>query len=166
MSTETRRGSQPVNPILRALDEAEAIVQFDKARDGQASGPVKVGDFFVTSWGYDQTNVEFYKVLGFTPSGKSVRVQEWSTKIERASGVGQDYLVPGDKPRSYPVWEHYDSEFGSGRRRKGEADAPIETKRLNTRYDPARPSISFESYRSAWLWDGAAEYATSSGWGR
>lgn len=36
---------------------------------------VNIGDFFYTSWGYDQTQVDFYRVESFTPSGKSVRVK-------------------------------------------------------------------------------------------
>lgn len=35
---------------------------------------ISVGDHFVVSWGYDQTNVNFYEVVGVTPSGKSVRI--------------------------------------------------------------------------------------------
>lgn len=35
----------------------------------------KVGDIFVASWGYDQTNVDFYEVVG-VPTNKSVRVRE------------------------------------------------------------------------------------------
>ena len=35
---------------------------------------VKVGDVFVESWGYDQTNVDFVEVVSITKSGKSVRV--------------------------------------------------------------------------------------------
>lgn len=36
---------------------------------------VEIGDIFEGSWGYDQTNVDFYEVVGFTPSGKSVRLR-------------------------------------------------------------------------------------------
>jgi hypothetical protein len=36
---------------------------------------VQVGDLFACSWGYDQTQVDFYEVTGVTPSGKSVKVK-------------------------------------------------------------------------------------------
>ena len=36
---------------------------------------VETGDVFESSWGYDQTNVDYYEVVGFTPSGKSVRLR-------------------------------------------------------------------------------------------
>ena len=40
--------------------------EHDAKRKGfQKSGPkVKVGDIFYTSWGYEQTNVDFYQVVG------------------------------------------------------------------------------------------------------
>ena len=45
---------------------------------------VQVGDFFVCSWGYDQTNVDYYKVISLTP--KCVKVQEWSKQIVQGAG--------------------------------------------------------------------------------
>lgn len=47
---------------------------------------VEVGDLFESSWGYDQTNVSYYEVTGFTPSGKSVRLR----KIRKAGIEGSD----------------------------------------------------------------------------
>mgnify|MGYP003648255435 CR=1 FL=1 len=52
---------------------------------------IQVGDLFRNSWGYDQTNVDFYEVVGLTPSGKSVRVRPVAQEIVRA-GVGTDYV--------------------------------------------------------------------------
>lgn len=124
---------------------------------GHHQPSVRVGDFFVTSWGYDETHVEWYRVLGFTPSGKSVRVQEWSTHLVDESGCGQDYVVPSNRPARKWGWNK-----STGAR--VEFDAPVETKRLNLRWD--EPSISFESFRSGSLWKGDARYETSSGWGR
>src|SRR5438552_359421 len=62
---------------------------------------VNVGDFFVSSWGYDQTNVDFYRVVEVSKSGKTVKVQEWcqqtmSTVHRHASS---ESVVPGDGPR-------------------------------------------------------------------
>lgn len=36
---------------------------------------VEVGDVFSSSWGYEMTNVDFYEVVGLSPSGKSVRLR-------------------------------------------------------------------------------------------
>lgn len=35
---------------------------------------VKVGDVFNSSWGYDQTNIEFYKVVSISKTGKTCKV--------------------------------------------------------------------------------------------
>ena len=55
---------------------------------------VQVGDLFACSWGYDQTQVDFYEVTGVTPSGKSVRVQSiqqetvtWGSTVKYAFKV-------------------------------------------------------------------------------
>jgi hypothetical protein len=36
---------------------------------------VNVGDIFVTSWGYDQTNYDYIVVVGVSPTGKTVKCQ-------------------------------------------------------------------------------------------
>ena len=35
--------------------------------------PVKIGDIFEMSWGYDQTNVDYFQVVSLTPRGVYVR---------------------------------------------------------------------------------------------
>lgn len=45
---------------------------------------VEVGDVFSSSWGWEQTNVDFYEVVALTPSGKSVRLR----KIGKSSVPG------------------------------------------------------------------------------
>lgn len=37
---------------------------------------VKVGDLFYSSWGYDQTNVEFFKIVEISKTGKTCKVVE------------------------------------------------------------------------------------------
>ena len=36
----------------------------------------KIGDILDYEWGYDQTNVEFFQVVGITASGKSVKIRK------------------------------------------------------------------------------------------
>lgn len=111
---------------------------------------VAVGSFFKCSWGYDQTNVDFYRVVGISPSGKTIRVQLWSAKAG-----GTDGVVPGDKPMSYPKW--VDREM------VGEVDAAVLTKRLSSWSD--RPTFTVNSHSAAYLWDGHAAYQTPVGAG-
>lgn len=116
---------------------------------------VAAGDFFVESWGYDQTNIDFYKVVGVTKSGASVRVQQWQSKQVDNQG-SQEAVVPGEGPRT-GAWVNgvYDRE----------AQAPVVTKRLQNGYQ-GRPTIKVRSWGSwAKLWGGKAQFQTASGFG-
>lgn len=56
---------------------------------------VQIGDIFCNSWGYEQTNVDFYEVVG--KSGRSVTVREIGCKTVPNSTVSHgmaDYVVP------------------------------------------------------------------------
>lgn len=122
---------------------------------------VKVGDFFYTSWGYDQTNVDFYKVVGMTASGKSVKVQKWSSASVSDDGGPTTYVGAGGSPamggyvKTPEGWSQYDSSI----------TAPVETKRLRVGgYCGASIFIS-DGRGHAYLWDGKPKYETGAGWG-
>jgi hypothetical protein len=58
------------------------------------AGP-QVGDVLVSSWGYDQTNVDFWRVEGLTASGKSVRIVPVAQRVHSYS-KGCEHVVPAD----------------------------------------------------------------------
>jgi hypothetical protein len=58
------------------------------------AGP-QVGDVLVSSWGYDQTNVDFYRVVSLTASGKSVRIVPVAQRVHSYS-KGCEHVVPGE----------------------------------------------------------------------
>jgi len=60
----------------------------------RTSGP-EVGDVLVSSWGYDQTNIDFWRVQGLTASGKSVRIMPVAQRVVDYSR-GSERVVPGD----------------------------------------------------------------------
>lgn len=99
---------------------------------------IEVGTIFSSSWGYDQTNVDFYEVVGLTPKGVKIRKIAQSTEHE---GYGQDRVS---------------AEAG---RFVGE----VETKILRGSAD--RPYLSMTSYSTASIWDGSPKYATAFGFG-
>jgi hypothetical protein len=101
---------------------------------------VKVGDIFYSSWGYDQTNVEFYEVVRLT--GASVVVREVAQQVERSSPP-QDYVVPVP----------------------GDYIGPEMTKRIQNGGPDGKHYFTVNSSASAWLWDGRPKYQTSFGWG-
>ena len=57
-------------------------------------GP-QVGDILVSTWGYDQTNVDFWRVVGLTPSGKSARIIPVAQRVVDYS-QGSEQVVPVD----------------------------------------------------------------------
>lgn len=119
----------------------------------EAAWPVTEGDFFVCSWGYDQTNIDFYKVIAVSPSGKTVTIQEWEQVGQR--GRDHDQVMPGAGPRQFPRW--VDGQ------RDGVTTAAPQQRRVNRRY--GAPMLTMSSYSIARLWDGRVRYQTASGAG-
>ena len=94
------------------------------------------GDFLYTSWGYDQTNVNFYQVVTVM-SGKTIEIREVAKKVVK-SNPPTDYVAP------------VPNKFIGGKMRKkvGVGD-----------------TVRIESYAHASKWDGKPKYQTSFGWG-
>jgi hypothetical protein len=105
-----------------------------------AKAPPKVGDYFYRSWGYDQTNADFYKVIGVTPSGKSVRLVQVRTELaEDGSG-----LIPTEEP--YALY--------------GDERPELRRLKLTTWSSELRWVISWNSYSNAYEWDGKPKFDT------
>lgn len=131
------------------------------APDPKAVG-IKVGDFFVSSWGYDQTNIDFFKVIALTPKG--IKVQQWQSKRVTEDGP-QVGVVPGEEPATDSDWSAATEDMNDWERRKARKDVPkpILQKRLWTW--GSQPAFTVNDYSSAYLWDGKPESQTGSGWG-
>lgn len=109
------------------------------AKKGQAHGkgvdpahPVKVGDIFYDSWGYDQTNIDWYQVVKVLPK---------SVKVRRIAGKTKE------------------TGFMSGETRplKGKFIGPPKTKRVGiSNGEPYLPS------KHGWtsLWDGKPKHVS------
>lgn len=70
MNNETREAR------LRAYNEAvEAYQQSIKPKNVLIEAPIKRGDIFYTSWGYDQTNYDFLVILEVSKTGKTAKCQ-------------------------------------------------------------------------------------------
>lgn len=95
---------------------------------------IQVGDLFYSSWGYDQTNVDFYQATAV--SGKAIVLREVENKvISHSSGSEKVVAVPnkfiGDAMKKIPSMGH-DNE----------------------------PLIRLNSFSSARKWDGKPQYQT------
>jgi len=105
---------------------------------------VEVGTIFVRTWGYDQTNVNFYQVVEVTPSGKSVKLREIAGRVHHAEV---------DVPHIGKQW------------RTGLVALPdqfleddVLLKRLQV--DNGRIYIAFDSSWTMSVWDGTPQYDT------
>lgn len=128
--------------IQSAVDSATARIQSQQSlrdeRKNNVHGLVE-GDILWSSWGYEQTNINFYQVLSAV--GKSIVVREISLNVIRSDGSGSDYVVPdvGSFKKGPPMKK---IPQGSGK----DARVKIET-----------------SY--AYKWDGQPKRRTSPEWG-
>lgn len=130
---------------------------------------VLVGALFVCSWGYDQTNVDFYKVLSVTKSGKSAKVQKWSSATASTEhAYGSEHVVPGEGPAMVTVWDEgvdfSTMDYWEAQQHKHSEPAPVETKRLKFG-GYCGVGFTVNSYSGAYLWDGNAKYETAAGFG-
>lgn len=110
---------------------------------------VKVGDIFYTSWGYDQTNVEFFKVVRATE--KSIWVQETGQII---SGSKYDYWTTSSNGEPL-VHEYRDWETGEVTK----TVAPIEIHRIQ--YYNGKPCFTINSFSNGYFWDGTPQHAST-----
>ncbi len=54
---------------------------------------LKVGDILVASWGYDQTNIDYFEVTRVV-SGKTVEVREIAQRVVESKGFMTETVVP------------------------------------------------------------------------
>lgn len=118
---------QTTTPFMRGT--------FDKYGSKQASAII-VGDIFYSSWGYDQTNVDYYQVIKTTPA--MITLREIDKRVTRVSG-DQEYVMPTANKFTGAAF----------------------SKKLQAAYD-GRPMIKLNSYSNAYKWDGKEKYQTSS----
>lgn len=82
-----------------APEESTALPVTPKA------GPrsVREGDWFSYSWGYDQTNVEFWRVETVTKSGKSARLRQHGSIVVSAGSGTQRVRPNADAPGAQTI---------------------------------------------------------------
>lgn len=116
--------------------EAKAKQKEEKANFEHGLQP---GAILVCSWGYDQTNIDFYQVIAV--KGKNVIIREIGKKVEGPHGGPQERVVPDP--------EHI--------------EGPPMTKRPTG--SPGKPSVKVHSFAWAHPWDGKPEYQTGGSYG-
>jgi hypothetical protein len=96
---------------------------------------LKVGDILYSSWGYDQTNIDFYQVVEV--GDKTVKIRKVQQKVV-SEGRGSESVVASP--------DHF--------------VGPAMVKRVSQ-----GDCVRIESYASACKWDGHPKHQTAMGWG-
>lgn len=125
-TTESRR--QSLDSKRQKLDERRTFQH-----------GLQVGDILVSSWGYDQTNVDFYEVVSVTE--REVGIREIAGKVIRNDGSGSESVMP--VPGAY--------------------EGPVKRKRPGG--SGGHVYIRLTSFSSARKWDGKPAHQTAFGWG-
>ena len=148
-TTERAAANAAIAGQQRAARRAALASQTQQTSDAiRARLAAGLDTYFYTSWGYDQTQVDFFKVVDLTPSGKSVRIQRWSKRDVATADNMHQSLVPGEHPAT--EYQHT-AEIPL-------TNAPVETARIVGFHITAGGQY-------AWLWDGKPKYATGHGYG-
>jgi len=132
----------------RVADAMLALIEFGRFnRDGAlvelADPPsIAVGDIFFASWGYDQTNVDFYEVVEVKRSTVVIR-KVAKNYLASQSSASRDAVKPA---------------------RRAFVGAPMQKRVLKTYR--GEPMLNVLDFAYAYLWDGVtALHETASGYG-
>jgi hypothetical protein len=118
---------------------------------------LNVGDYVYNSWGYDQTNVDFFKVVSMV--GKTmVSIIPVASKVVKES-TGAIYVVPTDEERDFDVCLKFKKPGEKWPDSWKKGDGPIKKK--------AKDGSVVLSSGNYWAskWDGNPKYETAAGWG-
>lgn len=126
---------------------------------------VKIGDVFARSWGYDQSNVDFYEIVSVSASGKTAKAR----KI-LAGRVDDSHVIAATGDNRFPT--DVDCSRCGNHHRNGDGqpdqNAPgwdghafTDLFTWQARYDRVTTSSCDHAYR----WDGQPEYVTPFGAG-
>jgi hypothetical protein len=86
-----------INNVVANKESRKKEKEAAKARGAEMAAKVKVGDIFVDSWGYEQTNIDMYEVVA-KPTPKTVVVREIAFEtVDGSEGMMCDRVraVPG-----------------------------------------------------------------------
>ena len=139
---------QMVERIKKTIDDRLQKQASVKERRVKRLEPhtLKVGDVLYTSWGYDQTNIEFFQVDELVGKNK-LKLVGLGTKTLSGDGFS-DKVVPGDR-----LGNHWTEKRTNGVYEKDVALLKV------ARSDN---SVRMSSFCSAYKWDGKAKYQTDS----
>jgi hypothetical protein len=132
------------------------------------TAPAQVGTIYSRSWGYDQTNVDYYEIVSISKTGKTGKARQLKTAAAEApdgaegfrqsdrvtAATGPDRFVTD--PRCARCSNHHPNEPGWD----GHEFTDLYTWKAST------DQVTVTTYGDhAYRWDGQPDYQTASGWG-
>ena len=85
---DTEAIKKKINETINCLLKWETLKEERKEERKKEILDVKVGDLFVSSWGYEQTNANFFQVVGITKKGIKVRPIKSKENVDSKSMTG------------------------------------------------------------------------------
>lgn len=131
--------------IQTVVSNVESDIKRKESRKVERQQPSKlvVGDILYTSWGYEQTNIEFFQVVK-TLGVRTVELMRINSQMIESLSDYTDNLMP---IKDSFITEGYRSEENGTYRVKDGT------------------TVTFNSYKNGWLWDGKSKNQTAAGYG-
>lgn len=131
---------------------------------------IEIGTIFSRSWGYDQTNVDFYEIVSVSKTGKTAKARRLKQKALTV-GPYSDLVIPAtgpdrfiEDPRCTRCSNHHRGEDGKLTNDAPGWDGHQFTDLYN--YMARHDSLTVTTYGDhAWRWDGKPMYQTAFGMG-
>ena len=138
------------------LSYKEQVKQIRQEAKRRFQNPYKLGDILHHSWGYDQTNCDFYQVVEVKPA--SVVLKKIGAKpVPGSEGFMSQSLIPekdGFIVNGYHALTKYNSDIT--------AENPTITKKVSFYVNPDGSLRYFIPVPYGWcdLWDGKPQYSS------
>jgi hypothetical protein len=136
------RGPAPLDAELASVIKNNLAImemkQKQKSDKAQFQHNIKVGDIFVASWGYDQTNIDYYQVTKVLD--KAVEIREIGKKVVSDNGPQVKVMPAPDRFDGPPM-------------------------RKIPQFSGNSVRLKLNSFSSAYPWDGRPDEQTGSGYG-
>jgi hypothetical protein len=113
-----------------------------------------VGQFLYSSWGYEQTNIDFYKIVRVMKT--QVELQPWSQTWNERTGDMSETVVPGDTPLMVRKFSQiYSHDLHENLNREWiESVSPV----IRKKWQQAWNGVSINSYANAYTYDGKPKH--------
>lgn len=126
-----------VDDRLATIEYRAKAKEERKVKAVELANNVKVGDLFVDSWGYEQTQVDCYQVVA-KPTAKTVIVREIATAVVEGS-EGRDCQNVRAVPNSF---------IGEGMKKRIDNYGGFRT----SSFSSARPTTAEDTYYNSWYY--------------